>query len=211
MSLSPTDKRVQAIGPWRTNAEMVEAVARVHYRAGTTLLDTTHNIGNFWKIWKPEPHLFMAHDLDPAMAPDGAADVRDLPHGDRSWHTVVIDLPYQYSGTPSTERTERYGVEGHTGGNRNTPAATDALLLDGLTEGFRVADSDVWFKCQDQVVGGKLRMQTFPAQERAMAHGFRLEDFALLNVGRDQSTKRVQRHLDHNFSTLLIFRRTRRR
>lgn len=193
---------VKAIDDWSNNAEMIKDVGLVHYRPGETVLDTTWGLGNFWSKWAPK--LLDGCDYDVKKSPMGiSVDVTEMPFSDASYDIVVCDLPYKYAGTATPSIDGRYGVAG-----REPVADTDERMQDGLVECCRVARRQVWFKCQDQVVSGRLRLQTAPLIVTAAEQGFRVADIALLQSYREQPAGRRQLHLRRNYSTLLIFERT---
>lgn len=137
------------------NADLIAAVAPL-YLTGS-VLDVTYGEGTWWQRFKPEP--FGYHDL----AIDGV-DFRALPEADRSYATVVFDPPYVLSGTFNTAKTRagenlrtfqrHYGI-GTRNPNASASRALHAMILDGLVECCRVAETFVLVKCMEYAQSGR--------------------------------------------------------
>lgn len=187
---------VLAYDRWKTNAHLIEDVARLGYlRRNWLTLDPTYGKGTFWKRW--QPYLLFHHDI----AQDGV-DFRELPYADERFEAVVFDPPYKLNGTPTETVDARYGV--------NVPANRDSrmrTILDGVVECARVCSGMLLVKCQDQVCAGKVRWQTLDIIGEAEAYGFTLVDRFDMIGGRKQPAGRRQVHARRNASTLLVFER----
>ncbi|QXC59347.1 hypothetical protein KSP35_13135 [Aquihabitans sp. G128] len=175
---------VLAAGTWPTNGHLIEDVARLGYlRADWLTLDPTHGRGVWWSRWRPER--LVAHDLDPAKAPDGPADFTDLPYPDGHFDAVTFDPPYMAPGgrktTSVADFNDRFGLHA-------TPARPDtnqAQIDAGLAECHRVVRRGgiVLVKCMDYVNGGQLFLGTHHTLTTALELGFRCED-RIEHVGR---------------------------
>lgn len=144
----PLPQPVRACHAWKSNGDMIAEVARLGYLDGH-VLDASHGLGVFWSDWKPER--LTAHDLEPAKAPDGALDVRELPaRYDRgTFDAAVWDPPYKMRGASASPSMDyRYGTQ-----ESATVAEIMALVLDGVTGCAAVLRRRGYLlvKCQDQV------------------------------------------------------------
>lgn len=199
---------VLAASAWPTNADLIADVARLGYlEPGDRVLDPTHGLGVWWKRWRPAQ--LVAHDLDPAKAPDGPADFRHLPYRSGCFDAATYDPPYVCVGgrrtTTLPDLHDRYGLTGAPA----TPAELQRLIDAGLAELVRVVKPRglVLVKCQDYVSSGRL----WPGTHHTLAHAFdlgcelvdRLEHLAGV---RPQPPGRRQVHARRNLSTLLVLR-----
>lgn len=201
-----TSDAVLSCQKWASNADLIADCARLGYLGqDRRTLDPTYGYGTFWKKFRPD--VLIAHDIDPAKSPTGhSVDATALPYDNRTFDDVVIDGPYKLTGTPQNTGgiDERFGV--------HEPAVPwqdrMALLMAMMTEGARVLDDGfLLFKCQDQVVSGKIRWQTIEAVKHAATLGLGLVDrFDFLSY-RPQPAGRRQVHARRNYSTMLAFKR----
>jgi hypothetical protein len=188
---------------WKSNAELIEDVAKMGYLDGR-VLDVTYGRGTFWKNWRPAD--LTACDLDPDKSPIGrSVDFTDLPlEWSRAFDAVVLDPPYKLNGRPNAAVDERYGVE-----TRSSWQDRHRLVKDGIRSCASVTRRYLLLKCKDQVVGGGKRWQTFEFTNCAATYGLVLEDrFDMLVTPRPQPKGRRQVHTQSNYSTLLVFKRT---
>lgn len=196
------DPTIYAIGSARTNAELIarEVVPLGYLREEDRVLDPTYGLGNWWTKWRPAE--LVGTDLNPKKTQGPVVDFTALPFPDDSFDVVAFDPPYRLNGTPDLEDfDEGYGIE-----KRSTPDERMGLAADGLVESLRVAKRHVLMKCQDQVVSGKVRWQTFEFHEVAMSHGARLVDHLILKTNpRKQPAGRRQVHARRNYSSMLVF------
>lgn len=195
-------KPVLAATAWPTNAHLIEDCARLGYlREEWFTLDPTYGRGKWWTRWRP--NVLLAHDIDPAKAPHGAFDFRDLPYTDNTFSVVAFDPPYKLNGTP-TGADEPYGV--HVVATRDE---RHRLILDGVTECSRVLKPGgmLLVKCQDQVNSGRVQWQTDLVTRHAEGLGLDKVDALHLLAYRPQPAGRRQVHARRNYSTLLVFRR----
>lgn len=200
--------QIMAIGPWRTNAEMIaDAVVPLGYLHKDWLtLDPTYGYGNWWKLWTPTE--LVGCDLDPRKSPIGfPVDFTDMPWGDESFQAVAYDPAYKLNGTPTSEKDERYGVH-----EVATRARREAAMLAGLTECERVLTPEGFLlaKCQDMVNGGHVRWQTDDFTQHAHSLGLRKVDALLFRSYRPQPSGRRQLTARRNYSTLLVFKKGKR-
>lgn len=199
-------EEVPSVGAWRTNGELIAAVARLGWLDGS-VLDVTYGHGKFWTEFQPD--VFTGCDLNPAKSPVGyRVDFTRMPFADRSHDVVVFDPPYKLSGTPALDEfDERYGIDVPAGWRERM-----ALILAGAAECARVADRHVLVKCQDQVVSGAMRWQSRAIADVMQARGFRQADrfeYGATRAGRPQPSGRRQVHARHHASQLLVFTRGR--
>lgn len=196
--------RILSADTYLTNAEMIEAVAKLGRLRHTDLvLDPTYGQGTWWKRWQPDT--LVASDLHPRpSAPCRRADFTALPHPDATFDVVAFDPPYKLNGTPTPTVDDRYGV-----GVSTRWQDRHALIREGITECIRVLKPKgvLLVKCQDQVCSGQVRWQTIEFTNHATAQGLRLADMLHKLGGRPQPKKRRQVHAAHNYSTLLIFKK----
>ena len=163
---------VLAIDRYRNNGELIAAVARLGYlRKEHRILDPTHGRGIWWKVWRPD--VLVAHDLDPAKAPDGVADFTALPYVDDEFDAVAFDPPYKLNGRPTRSVDEPYGVHVPTRWQDRMD-----LCRRGIIECARVLKpgGTLLVKCQDQVVSGAVRFQTLDFANVGVAAGCALVD-----------------------------------
>lgn len=212
MKITPEPRReVLAIGEWKNNAELIaHGIVPLGYLTEEMVtLDPTYGLGNFWTLW--QPRTLVASDLDPEKSPSGeGVDFTDPTcYDDSSFDAVVVDGPYRLNGTPS-------GGEAHA--NMDASYGTDkytrwqdrmSLLDDMLVQAARVCKKGgtVLFKCQDQVVSGKVRWQTIWFADAANDLKLELIDQLHLVGYRPQPPGRKQIHARRNYSTMMVFKK----
>jgi hypothetical protein len=202
------DAPVLAAASYRSNAELIEACARLGYiRTSDRVLDPTYGRGVWWKNWRPDD--VTAYDINI----DGV-DFRHLPHEDQDFDVVAFDPPYVSiggrRGSTLTPMHSRFGMNE----TPETPVQLQALINDGLTECARVTRRLVLVKCQDYISSGRYFPGTYHVQHQAFALGLETVD-RLERIGppRPQPSvspngrPRTQRHARRNISTLLVFRK----
>jgi hypothetical protein len=188
------DRMIPAAYAWKTNAHLIEDVAKLGYLDGS-VLDLTPGLGVWWKRWKPEK-LTLNHD-----------DFRSTGWFADSFDAVAYDPPYKLNGTPTPGVDARYGVHIPTPWEDRIN-----LMRAGLDEAIRLAKpgGHVLMKCQDQVSSGKVRWQTVWFTNAAtMSKRTELVDrFDMLGTTRPQPMAgRRQCHAHGRPSTLLVFRK----
>jgi len=189
---------VLAITDWKTNGAMIADVARLGYISQSdSTLDATYGQGTWWTDF--QPYVLVAHDLRL-----DSVDFRSLPHPDNEFDVVAYDPPYKLNGTPSGPADSRYGVD-------QPMSVRDKmnLIYSGLVECSRVCAPGgiLLVKCQDQVVSGAVRWQSFELVSLGAVLNLRLEDMLLFPSYRPQPPGKRQVHARRNYSTLLIFRK----
>lgn len=189
---------VLAVNDWPTNAALIADVAKLYLDPADVILDATYGRGRWWSEWRPD--VLITNDR--FTEADYAFDFRQMDFEDDHFDVVAFDPPYKFNGTPALgDFDNAYGID--------QPATWQErmlLLTDGLVECCRVAKRLVLAKCQDQVVSGKVRWQTYDLQRYANAHGFRLVDrFTMLGGTRKQPEGVRQVHARGRGSTLLVF------
>ncbi len=192
---------VHATHEWADNAALIEDVARLGYLDGH-VLDATFGLGNFWTRWQPE--VLVTNDLNPEKGAQHQYDFRKLGWAEQEFDAVVFDPPYKLSGTPALgEFDERYGIDQVQSRNERMK-----MIAEGTLECWRVTDSFLLVKCQDQVEGGKVRWQTDLVTHMVMtAGGSKVDRFDFIYKPRPQPGNRQQRRARRNTSTLLVFER----
>ena len=195
---------VMAAKNWPSNAHLIYDVSRLGYlRYEWRTLDPTYGEGVWWQIFRP--HELIIHDK---FKLDGV-DFRNLPHEDEEFQAVAFDPPFKLTGTDY--------VEGSRFGNDRpmTWQAKMQMIRDGITECERVLKpyGILLLKCQDQVAWGEIRWQTIEFVNHAHAVGLDLEDkFDYYGGYRPQPNDgRKQQHARGRGSTLLVFRKPKRR
>lgn len=147
---------VLSIDKYRHNGELIAAVARLGYlRPEHRVLDATYGLGVWWRTWRPD--VLVAHDIDPAKAPDGPADFTALPYRDGEFDAVTLDGPYRLNGRPDENFDRPYGTHVRTRWQDRMD-----LCVRGIIECARVTKPGgvLLVKGQDQVVSGAVRWQT---------------------------------------------------
>lgn len=191
---------------WPTNGHLIADVARLGYlTADMVTLDTTHGRGVFWRQWRPDQLVTMAHPDDPGHAPaDLEGDFRALPFPAGTFDAVIFDPPYMPKGTPNafSAMDQRYGV-----GNRGQDA-TWALMAGGLTECARVVKPGgrIITKAGRGIDGGRL----WRGDNRIVEHGEQLglvvvTQLVMITRPRPQAHRGPQRNPRSNFSTLTVW------
>jgi methylase of polypeptide subunit release factors len=218
---------VLAATPWRTNAEMIEAVVELGLIKPTDrIVDLTFGRGKWWTNYKHSGELWA--NVDPAADDSVLADIfarlgvqhwtcRDYTDAD-AWFTlrqqfdvVVFDPPYVSMGGRDTstipEFMDRYGLK--------VAAASPARLHDYNFEGMRVAydllrpGGFVMTKVMDYVSSGRLQPAAhWMYRDATDLLGMTLHE-RLIHLGhsRAQPPGRSQQHARNNYSMLYIFQK----
>jgi hypothetical protein len=201
------DAVILAIDPdRRTNGQLVADCARLGYLP-EPVVDPTYGLSGMWS--RHRPRSLFAFDADPSRG-QAVADLGNLPLADNSAGSLLLDPPYRLGGTPTTNHDggmdDRYGIDRY-----RTPDDVAELYRRGITEAARVVRPGgyVLVKCQDQICGGRLRLQT--AEVIAFAQSIDLEVVDVLHLvgGRPQPPGRRQVHARRNYSTMVVFEVTR--
>ena len=195
-----------AFDPTRTtNARLVEDLATLGYLKKEWLtLDPTYGRGRFWKLWRPK-NLWMS-DIDPAHDGVEWGDFTNLRWATDWFDAVVFDPPYKLNGTGGSHASD----EGYAVDDKLTMRHRHDLIYDGIDECLRVLKQGGIFimKCQDQVSSGKVRWQTIKFAlytEGGIAYRAELIDMLFVCGGIPQPPGRRQVHARRNYSTALIF------
>jgi hypothetical protein len=189
---------VLAVDPARrTNAMLVRDAAALGHLDGT-VVDLTWGRGRFWTAWRPQRLV----SVDLHTRADVRADFTRLPFPDACFDAAVFDPPYKYNGTPThaMDTGGGYGIDRPV-----TVTERDALIVAGCIEAARVASRRVLVKCQDQVVSGRKRWQTWIVADAMRDIGWRLVDRLEVWGARPQPAGRGQVHSRQVTSSLLIF------
>ena len=199
--------RIKGAQRWPTNAHLIEDAHRLGYLRDTdVVLDPTYGEGNWWTRWQPPA--MIATDIDQDKSPDAPEEFTALRFDDETFDAVAFDPPYRLNGRPDPGFDLKYGTGARAGWQER-----HALIRAGIEECARVLKPGgaLLVKCQDQVCGGRVRWQTREFSDHAEAQGTRLVDTFIMLGGRPQPEGRRQAHADHNWSTLLVFRKHPRR
>lgn len=190
---------VRAVHRWPSNAHLIADVVKLHHPGGY-VLDATYGRGGWWKQWRPLQ--LVTNDLNRETAAQFHYDFRDLPWDDEEFYAVAFDPPYKLNGTPALgDFDDRYGIGQPTSWQDRMEA-----IAVGARECARVASTLLYVKCQDQVVGGRIRWQTLMVANELAMYGWLLVDrFDMLGGGRPQPPGRRQIHAHGRPSTLLVF------
>ena len=113
----------------------------------------------------------------------------------------AFDPPYKLQGSPlGTEMDKRYGT-----GERRGVSAITRLMVDGMTEGYRLTSRWLLVKTMNQVAGGHIHWLEDYATAYSQRLGLEKWDHLLLRGGRPQPGGRSQQHARRNYSSLLVF------
>lgn len=182
----------------RTNARaIVDLVTLGRLDPSDRVLDTTYGLGRFWSAWRPGE--LVAFDLDPAKAPDGVADFRQLPFPDRSFDVAVLDPPYGLRGTSRLAMDAGYGLDRY-----RPPADVAALIRGGVAECARVPRRAVLIKVMDQIANGRQHWQTVDVHVQARALGLEVVDELHVAAPVRQPPGRRTLHARGRPSSLLV-------
>lgn len=193
---------IYAIGDRYRNDDLVVDLNELGYFPGS-VLDVTYGLGRWWNKFVPE--VFTGCDIDVEKSPLGiSVDFTDLPFDNNSFETVVFDPPYKMNGRSHVfAGDDKYGVDGYI----KVSDRID-LILDGLDECCRVANSFIILKCQDQVSSGSMVWQTRIFSDYAEGFvGVRLIDSLMVRGARKQPGGRRQIHAHRDYSTALVFKK----
>lgn len=197
------DGIIYAIHPYKSNAELIEAAAKLGYlRKEWRTFDATYGEGTFWKKWQPD-HLHK-NDLYSNVWGINHDDFTDLQWSDSAFDVVAFDPPYKLNGTPTPGVDTRYGV-----GESTRWQDRIVLMKRGQKECTRVLKPGGYLltKCQDQVVSGKVVWQTDIMTAQAIHDGLvKVDRLDILTNPRPQPHAR-QIHARRNSSSLLVFKK----
>lgn len=200
---------ILAAYPWKSNAELIEACAKLGY-IGSNVLDPTWGRGTWWKNYTPESLTLADRILDEDY------DFTLMPWDANTFDTVAFDPPYVSAGGRETttlgEYHNRYGMDKA----KKTPKQVQHVINVGLAECTRVVKTRgfVLVKCQDYISSGKFWNGTYLTQRFAIEI-LRLEQVDRLDMitnPRPQPAERngivsAQQHARRNLSTMFVFRK----
>jgi hypothetical protein len=193
------------------NAQRVVELVRLGYIRGDVLDPTCGIARGMWSDYRPES--LVCCDSNPAVGPDVVADFRAMPFPDESFDTILFDPPYKAnkgdSRGASGGRTvsEQYGL---------TPDLTeddiDDLFTDGINELGRLLrpGGHMIVKCQDSMAQDAYWCQTWRVMTLGVALGLDIRDQLHVTNSTWQPV-RVQRSARHNYSTMVVLKKPRRR
>lgn len=175
--------RILAAQYFQTNAEIIEACARLGYfKKNSTVLDPTYGQGNWWTLFRPSR--LHTHDL----LLDGV-DFRATGYPDQRFDSIAFDPPYvSVGGRDSTRIKEMYDAYGMTGAP-TTPKLLQQLINDGLKEMYRLVRPPkkgqakthphkgiVVVKSMDYISSGQFFPGSFYTEQYAYKLGFSVQD-----------------------------------
>lgn len=210
---------IQTAGFWRTNAELIEHAAELHWPDEPQILDATWGKGNFWTGDMLEAHIWRlaTNDANKETLANTSFDYRRLPGEWSDYFDVVLfDPPYIAKGT----------TEGHGLGQMNqayglAPTNAKELLREnqrGLFECERVTKPGglLMVKCSNQIESGHYRPSARNLAAFADLIGLtQIDEFIFTTPKaraqpartRKDGTPSVQHHARNNTSTLLVYRK----
>ncbi len=209
---------IMAAHRWRTNAELIAAVAELYLSPSMLAVDVTYGLGKWWEQWRPDR--LVAHDLDRTKG-DGV-DFTALPEADAVYDLAAFDPPYVAPGGRASstvpQMAHAYGMHS----SASSPRANQTLIDAGLDELYRVlrpaarrrgrlVSGVALVKVADYVSSGRRQPCTHWTRTRALELGFTiLDEFVYVTSGGPQPTRnadgtpRRQVHARNNYSTLLV-------
>jgi hypothetical protein len=129
---------------------VVALILRVFFPDAETALDMTYGSGGFWD---GSAHVSVtAHDVDPARAPHGAADFRDLRYPDESFDVPLFDPPHLADSSTGSIMGDRFGTY--------PDADLRGVVQDGVREAWRLARLGCIVRVTDHVHGQRFVMQS---------------------------------------------------
>lgn len=160
---------VLAADRWRTNGEMIDAVAKLEWIHKTDrVLDLTYGEGVWWDTWQPN---------DGIVALPADADFRATGLQSRCADVIAFDPPYVAPGGRDTSTIAAFNARyGLTVTPKNPGALQRGLINPGLDECKRLAPRIVIAKCMDYVSGGHLWLGSHHTVAYALSIGFRVCD-----------------------------------
>ena len=220
------------------NADVFEAVARLHLTEGSIVADPTYGKGVFWKKVPAQRYQLRFSDLDAKVDRDPkhgvrvstGVDCRNLPYEDGSLDGLVFDPPYM-EGLFRSEEDHLSGHGTHSAfrlaysNGKPTPhleqgakqpkwhdAVTDLYLKTGV-EVYRVLKPGGIFivKCQDEVSANKQRLTHVEIISAYESLGFYTKDlFVIVRNNRPGVSRLKQQvHARKNHSYFLVFQKLR--
>ena len=184
----------------RTNAKAIMDLASIGLLdVGDRVLDVT--VGRkrlFWTLWRPT--VLVANDEDKTVKARHHWNARKLECDDASFDVVVFDPPYANRGTSRHRLDADYGLDAPY----RSPSQVESLLIDGTIEAMRASRRLVIVKCQDAVVAGKLRPQSYPIYEAVTKEGGRLVALLYVVGNRAQPAGKRQVNVWSNCSTMMV-------
>lgn len=151
---------------------MVADLVKLGYlRPDRLTLDPTFEGGVWWQKWQPNDGMLITHHR-----PTDGSDFRALPYGDNHFPQIAYDPPYAAMGGQETSTIAKYNERYGRDTIDASPAATQRLINDGLTEMWRIGSDIVLVKCMDYVYNGELWLGTHWTLTHAIALGFTVEE-----------------------------------
>ncbi len=220
------------------NAEVFEAVVRLHLPEGSLVADLTYGKGVFWKQVPKGVYRLLFSDIDAKRQRDlrhnvsveTGIDSRELPYEDASLNGIVFDPPYMEGlFRSSEEHLSGHGTHSafrlaysngkpkpHLEQGAKQPkwhdAVTDLYLRTGL-EAYRTLKPGGVFivKCQDEVSANKQRLTHVEIISAYESLGFYTKDlFIVVRKNRPVISRlKKQVHARKNHSYFLVFQKLR--
>lgn len=206
---------VRAAHNWKSNAHLIEDIARIHLNRRMLTLDPTYGNGVWWKLWRPT--LLFDHDLEL----DGH-DFRDMPYDDEMFDLIGYDPPYVSTGGRETTKIKEFYARYGLTGAPTSPGRLQLLINDGLDEMARLIRRPtrrrdgglIIVKCMNYVSSGNVWPGVFNVHEHATTECdlVMLDQFVHYGKPRMQpprsrkdGKKVKQQHARNNYSVAFVF------
>jgi hypothetical protein len=193
-----SEPKVRAAHAWKSNAHLIEDVAKLGYLNGH-VLDPTYGKGRWWKRWQPKRLTTSA---------DVPLDFRRMPFPTDTFDAVVFDPPYVAPGGRETSTIKGMHADYGMDGTRPTPWETWDYNQAGFWECVRVVGDGgyVLYKSKDYVTSGHVQWVIDWIIGDTYDSNLDLVD-RFEHVGRPgPQSQKEQVHARRNLSTLLVFR-----
>lgn len=195
----------------RTNAELIEEVAKLWIKGADRVFDATYGRGKWWTNFRPS--FLYTNDIDPESPSIYHHDFRDLPEWwNNLFDVVAFDPPYIAQGGRKTsteqEFLNRYGLQAVP----KTPAALRYFIESGIASCARVLKrrGRLLVKTMDYISSGKYHSGYRSVCEDADKWGLTHVDTFIHASGTGPQPKhRRQVHSRRAHSYLLVFEKQR--
>lgn len=191
---------------WGDNAELMERIASLYFKAGDRIADVTYGKGVFWRDIDATKYDFYPSDMKTCL--HAPYDFRCLSYQDASFDVVVFDPPYMHgSGLEGFEKCYRNGETTKGMGH------TDIMRMyeDGMGEATRILKRNglLVVKCQDEIESGWQRWSHIEVYDIAQGLGMTAQDLFVLTRTQSPTIQfTAQRHARKNHSYMWVFRKS---
>ena len=180
------------------NADLFPQILALYVPEGSIIADVTYGRGAFWKQVEKSKY-----DLRPSDLLTGV-DFRDLPYGDASIDTLVLDPGYVHGG-----QTMLPSLRAQYRNNNTSHESVIRLFASGLVEAARVLKKGgvIILKSQDEIESGKQRFTHVELIHLLGMFGFEaIDKFVLVQNGTPAMRHDYQIHARKNHSYFLVGR-----